>query len=1470
MPLVGWSRLTSQFASTILSSRRSLPGARAWPAFALAVGCSVLGPACAGERDPINQVDLGALPKAFFVGEKLEDATDDPEFYFRTTVVDVSAGAGSEGLFTSSDSQPTVRIRWEITNDKLVARLAYELVDDTDEKGTTGAARNDEPRPAAGQKVPSRTTTDGQVVAAFTITKQFDIRRDYNHQTGEENNAIVENDTDRPWNQREFIRVDWSKNLVTDAYDLDAASQLGLYGGVTWDPIAFNVIDPQSPDAPQLDLDNGYLDVTNKAFASPQMIHDEEWGDFPACYLVGSYPRINCNPSEVTMRLAFRRVVDTDYEAADFDGKKMELFGFFTNDRYGYDRHYGVVDEKWHRFVSRWNVWEKSHVDPVVACATKDTTPVGEDAHRDLDRNGTEDECESVGRGSRCDEFRNACTIPLRDRKVRTIPWYVNRDFPSDLFEGARKVIGTWNDGVRTGILSGRVSECRRAGGDDCESKLGWPPQWSDDYVPPVGQGATEVPNVFVLCHNPVDPKDDDPACGKEGLSPRLGDLRYNFYTYIVSPQAQGPWGIMVDAEDPLTGEKIAGSVNQWGATLDRASATVADLVELLDGTIAPDNFIAGQDVTGWLRNQALGDPSARAMSSAERQGRLKAFDPKAMTPFATGAGKTKRLPPLLRYRDRMKALDAAGKLGVGNPAIHQRLSKLRGTDLEAKMVTPEVAQFGGFNPNDPISKTTIDRSSPFGQLGLAMRRSLDHRALRGRAGRHACRREGPEVDNLLGLAREAQRRFGKVDPQDAGAVKTHRDQVFQWARQSFAIGVFSHEFGHSMGLRHNFAGTFDSLNYDDSYWQLRTHDGEVTQACAEGTTDGAGCVGPRYLDPLSQEEIDGNIGGYATSSVMDYPGDQSLDMYLIGKYDRAALRFGYGGTVDVWAAPGVSVQGGGDGKTKAYELVGFDDPPGLFGTHSFPQPDGGDYKYLHYSQYAAEFGLVGACSGDDASPLGTSCEKPALDVVDYRDLSDFAPIPEYASFLTTSKAVDPQGRVRRGYMFSSDEFADSGNVPSFRYDAGADPYEQVRFLETAYENRYLLDNFRRNRTTFNSYDVTSRVQAHYLDTIQLLAKTFAFAMVLEVEDPANPDPSLLVDGNYGPLAMGTSVAFDLFTRTLTRPEPGAYCSTGDQNCPAIAPYGLMGNIYMADAYPLPSVTTYDFSVALGQGRYVHNDFDYTQGYWWSDYQKQVGSFYDKTWAIYYLSEAFDSFISNSKEDFVDGRYKNVNFATIYPEQVRRLFAALMTGDIESYAPWADPVNGSETIPNANLVYPSWHLADSLGTRPTTAKIVDPTFGWNEQLYAMVWGTMLFPTSWSLDFINDARITALESEQISWPAAETYTFIDPATNMTYRAHSAGTETLFGMPHEKTIGARMLEWATNLEFEAYLCKTDAQGYYLLNADGTPILDLKDGKPQLNPDFPGADAALRRYVANIEVMRELVRTFVRPLDASLPNP
>ena len=131
----------------------------------------VLATGCAEERGPVDRTQPWALEKSFFVGPGLADPADDPEFYMRTTVADVAAGAGSDGLFTNSDAQPTVRVRWEITEDLLLARLTYELIEDSDYKG-------------------ARRSPDGQVVAAFNIESHFDVVYEYNPTTGERINVL--------------------------------------------------------------------------------------------------------------------------------------------------------------------------------------------------------------------------------------------------------------------------------------------------------------------------------------------------------------------------------------------------------------------------------------------------------------------------------------------------------------------------------------------------------------------------------------------------------------------------------------------------------------------------------------------------------------------------------------------------------------------------------------------------------------------------------------------------------------------------------------------------------------------------------------------------------------------------------------------------------------------------------------------------------------------------------------------------------------------------------------------------------------------------------------------------------------------------------------------------------------------------------------------------------------------------------
>ena len=47
------------------------------------------------------------------------------------------------------------------------------------------------------------------VIAAYPIIAHLDIMRAYNASTGEASNVTEENSVDRPWNEREYMRIDW-------------------------------------------------------------------------------------------------------------------------------------------------------------------------------------------------------------------------------------------------------------------------------------------------------------------------------------------------------------------------------------------------------------------------------------------------------------------------------------------------------------------------------------------------------------------------------------------------------------------------------------------------------------------------------------------------------------------------------------------------------------------------------------------------------------------------------------------------------------------------------------------------------------------------------------------------------------------------------------------------------------------------------------------------------------------------------------------------------------------------------------------------------------------------------------------------------------------------------------------------------------------------------------------------------------
>jgi hypothetical protein len=1478
------------------------------------VGAQAFG--CAQSRDPINRVQAGALDKHFFVGQSLSDPSDDPEFYMGHRVIDQPYGVGQDfSLFQSMGS--LARIKWEIQETKLVARLTYERIQNSDYHG-------------------SQATNSGQIVAEFAIQSHFDIKRDYNPQTGEELNLIVENTTDRPWYERESFRVDWSTNLVTDAYDFDVFAVGAAIDGIKYDPLSYYVQDPSDPDAPVFSNAEGYFDITTKLFATPQMV-DSPYGTMPACFLIGSDwgsdPSTTCNPAEVKVRFSFKKVVDDDYEPEDWDGNKMAAFGWFTADRFGYERNYGILDQNWHRFATKFNIWKKSHVDGT-QCAVDSwrddkgnvqnykvdadgnyvTNPgtglpipdpngrpftlsaPGRDVHRDADGDGTEDECQFtdsgtmpssglpagnvISPGSRCDEFTNKCDIPLYVRSTKTIPLYYGPTAPADLFASTAKSLNSWNIAVKRAVQIGKSVEASRASVQyNQDPSLLTEAGLLDDQ-----QSGLTVPDIFVLCHNPV-MQGDDPACGKPGLKVRLGDLRYSVVDIIQTPQSPSAWGIMSDFDDPVTGEKVQASINEWAYVLDIAAQNSEDLIRWINGEISNDQISNGQYMQQWVSANKLGTTphSPKLLSKQEIQSRLNSIDRSIGTLNGVPAGTP------LALAGQMAAANLSQSLGPSMDAqIESSRQKLLGSEWEARLITPNMLQMAGFNPTQPFGgdAATLNMASPLRGLNPMMRkwgRGVVDKAL---IAKNMCIvNEMPEPDSLVGLARQALQLFPAPDSNRSdyqSAVYYRNQAMHQWLREQFHASVIAHEMGHAMGLRHNFTGSWDALNYHTEYWQLRTRNGAEHYCGYPGAldatnphTNGADCVGPRWVDPLTEDEVNGLIWKWGSTTVMDYPGDITQDMNDIGLYDKAAMRFGYANVVDVEQNKKVTSVGGLPGGT-GIDFVGavqlLDGFGGIFG-YGYGNLFGGRNPN-HYSMYADRYDLLGDCSrdrpnwnGDPNDLLAKQCTGPALDFVAERDMKTIPKglgASEMAYF-----AVDKAGRVRHPYMMGSDEFADIGNIPVFRYDVGGDSYEQMQFFVSSYENRYIFDSFRRNRVAFHTSQTVDRIQLRYWDKIQAITKSLALGIELLSQPGSDPTQ---IPGLFMPVALGSADGLAMFVRALTRPEPGAY-SPPTPSGPLGPPNAWAGASGGGSTGP----SLINISLGDGQGRFLHNDYDYSKGYWWSDYQIQVGSAFEKIFVPYYLTESYNRFISNAKDDYIDGRYKNLSYVSLYPNQIRRIFANFMatesatqtlnqgaSAQIFSLAPYTVP---NSKAPTADVQYLPWDRYDTNDVSttqlkyPDNAVLLDPLVGWEEQYRALIDLFVFGPTSLKMDLIDQMRIFSPgDAASLSIPSDQQVRYRDPLTGIEYVAKNYGTEVVnpsLGFSTAKTVGSRMLQHANYLATTAYEVAqppdpVTGELTYKTDGQGNPI-------PRTDPGADVAATMLKNYASNIDVVRQLTRFF-----------
>ena len=1488
---------------------------------------------CAEQQPAVNRVEAYALPKTLFTGE----------WFYQQTVVD-TPGTKTVTFEGETAFMGTHRIRWDVQEKYLYARAAYEKVE--------------------GGKNQSQDTGEymGEIVGAWAISSQFDIKRGYNPTTGEENNVLEENASDCKWYDCKYMRVDWSRNLAIDFYFLDWDESIKK------EAIPFYVQDNDPKFKPIFDQSAGYIDITTAMAVAPGEVYFPGWGSFPYCWLFSAQDA-SCNTEIIKVRNSFwRRDPNRDYEPRLNKGKKDNWFGYFNTERWRWYADQGLTYPTKAQFLQRHDLWVKSHYADKPCTDDKQCTEAGSrcdldmpfhqhDVATDSDYDGLPDEFEEAvgtdgaklrdlsatnadsngnglpdgqddadGNGTRdiedfwawdkkSLEFR--CTIPLARRDPKPLVYFNTGRFPwslvcdehqgdpsKDDVHPCQQWTWTGDPKVRedkwTPLHFAHESYSRTFWRIYLRGVYGWTNDEYQNWITKQAKGSKAADlskfgndkygyYAFALCpNNPVEAEDPWPcrfprhsfaqaeelmnlgltynhlsydqakkllADGKEldQTKPviRVGDIRYSYVHYAKDYSAVSPLGYGPSSFDPRTGEILSGFANIY-SYVDYYATYMQEIVDLLNGKTKPDEFINGLDMSTWLTKMKIrtqtkdsegaaggGESTAsgsRVVSAADLSAMYKSTEqpwmkkinklgsPKAFESMKSADGKQ-----MNNQQIKLKLLGELKRSGVFDPskAPIQDLGVLVGTPMEKRLIDNEILMGSGYTPDGPFSTMPKSLSEDvMNQASHARGGFIAKLALREQWRSNVSNRKSILFADMVdeGAASLAYR-LAKMTP----------EKVWSMARKLITRPVLEHEMGHTFGLMHNFGGSDDALNYHPEYWQLRTNDFQDTNVCNYKLPK-AGDLCPFFIKPKTdyqlgqdQKNLTQNIRGlenYAYTSIMDYDRWPTLMGAGLGRYDDAALMYGYADKVEVFKEKG-NIPDGSSGSANVFEEWWNGDGSVLMLYSNRAQA-------FHYTNW---FTQMKSPSGDVKKHLAIAESNRQL--VDYQDVNEE---------LNASGRSDGyyykngnQKLVRVPYVYCSHS---SANISEscMTWDWGADQYERMAMHINEWDTWYVLNSFTRYRYYRSPWSYISRRYDRFYHRLKNFNNIYALYQGLfhqwytdqQIQD-FYTDP---VNG-WGAFTVAMHDAFNVAMQTLAMPDVKGYKEK------AAEPDGQV--IYSESVWSNEEL----FATDITSGRYFTtewNDTNYNRecGYEWWECLHHMGFYLDKVLSLIILSDPQTYFVARDTAE--DIRTWRISFFDNYTTQIVDFFGGLLAEDYDAVAPWFDPtkprdktvvVGGVEW--RNGLAQRNYAVPTLDPQKPAQGAAVEAATRFTLQLYAAVYGMMLFQNNFDNEFSERARMWK-KGKGTSWSVTPTdkidgvTEFTDPYTGATY----VGIKYKDG----RGITQRMIAHANKLKSRSPMCNA---------VDGLP-----DSCTGATPDTR-AEGALYEYRQLMDTMIQVTTMY-----------